>query len=94
MKRTKRAERASYSALATSNHPLTTARLRRFQARFLKEIEELEPPPLPRSLVPQRADLIKLYTSFLRTPHFTHWWECQRCAAARAPPAHPNRSCR
>ncbi|KAL1512261.1 hypothetical protein AB1Y20_005523 [Prymnesium parvum] len=48
------------------------------QARFLKEIENLEPPPLPRSLVPQRAHLLKLYAAFLRTPHFTHWWECQR----------------
>ncbi|KAL3927283.1 MAG: hypothetical protein SGPRY_002895 [Prymnesium sp.] len=48
------------------------------QARFLKEIESLEPPPLPRSLVPQRAHLLKLYSAFLRTPHFTHWWGCRR----------------
>ena len=27
------------------------------QTRFLRELEKLEPPPLPRSIVPQRADL-------------------------------------
>ena len=48
------------------------------QTRFLRELEKLEPPPLPRSIVPQRADLLKLYTAFLRTPHFAHWWQQRR----------------
>jgi hypothetical protein len=48
------------------------------QTRFLREVEAMEPPPLPRSIVPQRADLLRLYTAFLRTPHFAQWWESRR----------------
>ena len=48
------------------------------QTRFLKEVSQMEPPPLPRSIVPQRADLLKLYAAFLRTPHFARWWERRR----------------
>ncbi len=40
----------------------------------------MEPPPLPRTIVPQRADLVKLYTNFFRTPHFAHWWKQRRRA--------------
>ena len=54
------------------------------QTRFLKEVEKLEPPPLPRSIVPQRADLLKLYTAFLRTRHFARWWERRRQRADAA----------
>ena len=59
------------------------------QMRFLKELERMEPPPLPRTIVPQRADLLRLYTAFLRTPHFAHWWERrrERAAAGLAPSA-------
>ena len=48
------------------------------QTRFLKEVEKMEPPPLPRSIVPQRNDLLRLYTAFLRTPTFASWWERRR----------------
>ena len=54
------------------------------QMRFLKELERMEPPPLPRTIVPQRADLLRLYTAFLRTPHFAHWWERRRQRADAA----------
>jgi hypothetical protein len=54
------------------------------QTRFLREIEKLEPPPLPRTIVPQRLDLLRLYTAFLRTPHFAHWWERRRQRASAA----------
>ena len=48
------------------------------QTRFLKEVEKMEPPPLPRSIVPQRNHLLRLYTAFLRTPTFASWWERRR----------------
>ena len=54
------------------------------QSRFLRELEKLEPPPLPRSLVPERAALLRLYTSFFRTPHFALWWERRRRRADAA----------
>ena len=58
------------------------------QTRFLRELERLEPPPLPRSIVPQRSELLRLYTAFMRTPHFAQWWEsrnpCLVDGAARA----------
>ena len=61
------------------------------QARFLRELERLEPPPLPRSILPQRSDLLKLYANFFRTPHFAHWWERrrERADAGLAPAAEP-----
>ena len=37
------------------------------QTRFLKEVEKMELPPLPRSIVPERSDLLRLYTVF--SPH-------------------------
>ena len=54
------------------------------QTRFLKELERVEPPPLPRTIVPQRADLLRLYAAFLRTPHFAHWWDRRRQRADAA----------
>ena len=54
------------------------------QTRFLKEVEKMEPPPLPRSIVPERSDLLRLYTAFLRTPHFAAWWERRRQRADAA----------
>ena len=54
------------------------------QSRFLKELERVEPPPLPRTICPQRADLLRLYAAFLRTPHFAHWWERRRQRADAA----------
>ena len=54
------------------------------QTRFLKEVEKMEPPPLPRSIVPQRSDVLKLYTAFLRTHHFARWWERRRQRADAA----------
>ena len=61
------------------------------QTRFLKEVERMEPPPLPRSIVPQRLDLLRLYQSFLRTPTFARWWERrrQRATDAAAPAGTP-----
>ena len=54
------------------------------QSRFLRELEKIEPPPLPRSLVPERAALLRLYASFFRTPHFALWWERRRRRADAA----------
>ena len=54
------------------------------QTRFLGEMEKVEPPPLPRSIVPHRADLLRLYVAFLRTPHFANWWDRRRRRAAAA----------
>ena len=54
------------------------------QTRFLRELEKMEPPPLPRSIVPQRADLVRLYAAFLRTPSFARWFELRRQRASAA----------
>eukprot|EP00325_Prymnesiales_sp_UTEX-LB-985_P016242 CAMPEP_0174750092 /NCGR_PEP_ID=MMETSP1094-20130205/97021_1 /TAXON_ID=156173 /ORGANISM="Chrysochromulina brevifilum, Strain UTEX LB 985" /LENGTH=85 /DNA_ID=CAMNT_0015955389 /DNA_START=74 /DNA_END=331 /DNA_ORIENTATION=- len=54
------------------------------QTRFLQELEKVEPPPLPRTIVPHRPDLVRLYAAFLRTPHFAQWWERRRCLTMAA----------
>ena len=51
------------------------------QTRFLKEVEKMELPPLPRSIVPEQSDLLRLYTAFLHTPHFAAWWEREAAAS-------------
>ena len=55
------------------------ALLERFDAeRFLDEVCRLKPQPLPRTLVPGRAELRTLYERFLGTEHFWLWWEGRR----------------
>ena len=58
------------------------ALLARFDApRFLVELRDLQPPPLPRTAVPERAALVTLYARFLATEHFRLWWEDRRAHA-------------
>ena len=51
-------------SLALRPAPLPALLMMHFDgARFLTELRELQPPPLPRSLVPERAALVTLYTN-------------------------------
>jgi hypothetical protein len=54
------------------------------------QVEKMEPPPLPRSIVLHGAELVKLYSAFFRTPHFRSWWQRRRgdvLGASAAPAA-------
>ena len=53
-------------------------------AGFLSELRHLQPSPLPRTLVPERADLVTLYSRFLATELFRVWWEDRRAQAVAA----------
>ena len=55
------------------------ALLERFDAeRFLDEVCRLQPQPLPKTIVPGKAELRSLYERFLGTEHFRLWWEARR----------------
>jgi len=72
-------------SLALRSAPLPPLLMMRFdRVRFLAELRDLQPPPLPRTLVPERAALVTLYARFLATEHFRLWWDDRREQAVAA----------
>ena len=56
--------------------PLCAARFDR--ARFLEELAELQPPPLPTSVVRTTRELVDLYAALVAGPMFERWWAARR----------------